>query len=1028
MKLTGTIATLGLLWTTLAPTLGAQEVAADKKSARDDAETRLLEAELLEVSSGDLERALRIYTALAEAEETPEPTKARALLYMARCHRKRGQLEDARRILDTIVKQHQREAAVLRQARTFLRELDAGGQRAEFDWLGELARSPEIRARVFDLAMDLVDVTSDEAQRARRQLLALGTISVPVLEQMAQTSRDARHRRHLALILAHLGAHEWLRVALGAEGAPPFFSGNGRSTLGQNFREFIGYVVELPAAGRQRFLTTLESIAADCPAAYVECLRFVAGDHGRLQTRLPIMEEVLSVETDQRSIFGLAKRLGDIARADASQARIIAARLLEAPPKLRGIYYDLLDKTAPKVLGVTHWRRMLEDHVAADEQATTRPIFKERRPTSRTSVRVATPRQMRPGVDVRTLVAKLEAATAWQVLEAFTESSIATELLTYFANKYLAQDGPTAAPVEWAGILRNCDADFEIDCPVNSGGTHRLRGSNFALLHLLAEERDEFLDEFLDVLDHRRQEAPEFHGYGSRPEHWAWRQEQWTPSPRYVAAMTARLGSDDNVTLAIALEALSLSAPLAAEAQQAIESLLDTSTSNAIRELALYALLRHFETEPRYGTRAAELLMVEFLRRSNRGKDFRADGGSQRFEQLEQLRAGIKDLPDDARRQIQEAIGSPDPSAHTVSPVGANQLGHLSLPWQQTVESRRSFRRRVVDQRRSRRSSRHSTSGSGGLEVLGWIIARPVYGRTSSRREQTDELRDALYPHVLKFLGTEQGQAFHSWYGVASQDQLLDFAAATKDRAARAYVISQRLIEKRAEPDWEVRRLEILRHVAVDRNLPTEARRAAVEVARQRSLDWFSLEALLSDDPFIDRLMAVQLGGPEAPFGETYFSRLWRDTRDDHTKRSSAFKNAFKSPHAAVRRAAYDAYRDSAADAVEVYRSGLQDDDEEVRGEVIDHLTHTSRTDMAPLFLELLASGERSQQLTAIHGLKKFALADSLPAIGALLNDPNNDVRVEALKALNSIRDTLKERKEWQTVLQRLADPAIENL
>src|ERR1041385_4335622 len=46
------------------------------------AEDRLLEAELMEISSGDLAKAKAIYEAMAADEKTPEPARARALLYL----------------------------------------------------------------------------------------------------------------------------------------------------------------------------------------------------------------------------------------------------------------------------------------------------------------------------------------------------------------------------------------------------------------------------------------------------------------------------------------------------------------------------------------------------------------------------------------------------------------------------------------------------------------------------------------------------------------------------------------------------------------------------------------------------------------------------------------------------------------------------------------------------------------------------------------------------------------------------------
>ena len=95
----------------------------------ESAEDRLLQAELLEVSTGDLKKALEIYNAIQTDKSTREPTRARVLLYMARCHRKLGQLEKARSLLEALVKNQAAEREVVRRAQSFLSELT--GARAE---------------------------------------------------------------------------------------------------------------------------------------------------------------------------------------------------------------------------------------------------------------------------------------------------------------------------------------------------------------------------------------------------------------------------------------------------------------------------------------------------------------------------------------------------------------------------------------------------------------------------------------------------------------------------------------------------------------------------------------------------------------------------------------------------------------------------------------------------------------------------------------------------------------------------------
>ena len=65
-------------------------------------EDLLLQAELLEVSSGELDKAMEVYRRIADDEKTAEPLKARALLYLARCYRKRGELERAKKLLEDL--------------------------------------------------------------------------------------------------------------------------------------------------------------------------------------------------------------------------------------------------------------------------------------------------------------------------------------------------------------------------------------------------------------------------------------------------------------------------------------------------------------------------------------------------------------------------------------------------------------------------------------------------------------------------------------------------------------------------------------------------------------------------------------------------------------------------------------------------------------------------------------------------------------------------------------------------------------
>ncbi len=70
-------------------------VVAPMLTLADDAEDRLLSAELLEVSSGDFEKARAAFQLIASDEKASEAVPWKAQLGLSRCQRKLGQLEAA---------------------------------------------------------------------------------------------------------------------------------------------------------------------------------------------------------------------------------------------------------------------------------------------------------------------------------------------------------------------------------------------------------------------------------------------------------------------------------------------------------------------------------------------------------------------------------------------------------------------------------------------------------------------------------------------------------------------------------------------------------------------------------------------------------------------------------------------------------------------------------------------------------------------------------------------------------------------
>ena len=138
----------------------------------DSPDAQLLRAEILELSRGDLDGAMAIYRELADDESTGDAIRAKALLQLARCHRKRGELEVARRLFEQLVEKHTAQGEVIDQARGFLNELKQGrSDNPAFDWLETMVATPEIQERIFGaiMAMTLPGEAQDKGKAQLKQ-------------------------------------------------------------------------------------------------------------------------------------------------------------------------------------------------------------------------------------------------------------------------------------------------------------------------------------------------------------------------------------------------------------------------------------------------------------------------------------------------------------------------------------------------------------------------------------------------------------------------------------------------------------------------------------------------------------------------------------------------------------------------------------------------------------------------------------------------------------------------------------------
>lgn len=560
------VATLFLACLVFVGRLGAAESqgATEAPGGPDD---RLLQAELLEISAGDLPKALEAYRALVTDETAPARVRARALLCLGRCQRKLGQLAAARKTLEELVETYPDERDTLRQARSFLEEIRTGkATNPDFDWIARLEKSPEIQSRVFELAMDLVDARSEAGQRAARQLVALGTIALPVIDRLIETSRDEEHRRRLALIALRAGRLERLKLLLESGGAVRFYSQRGSTLVGEDWlADFLETVPSLPESERERIL---EIVAKTTPSAegapYASALRLLASDE---------TGDIPSLLRDVEESWGLHSLITDSLLASRPEcAGEMAARILDGDASLsiRGSYLWALQEQAPERLEKQHWLAFVGS------------VSPERSDAERAFRVLAKEGQF----DLLAELAPRHARTAQKL----------------FARAWLEDGQQSGAPGGWAQVLR---AVARIE---DSRGRWTDQGAR--LLHDLAEVNDAAVGEWALFLRNRSEEAPEYQGRGGRRDH-----PGWTPSEAYAAAMAGLLDVSDPVTLAIALEALALAPPgVGPDIIDAVAQILAEPPDPLLREYALYSILKRLPGRPGTGPAVARLFVEDHAR------------------------------------------------------------------------------------------------------------------------------------------------------------------------------------------------------------------------------------------------------------------------------------------------------------------------------------------------------------------------------------------------------------------------------
>ncbi len=514
----------------------------------EDAEDRLVSAELLEVSAGDFEKARAAFKALSDDEKAPAAARSRALLGLARCQRKLGQLEAAKKTLEDLLKNSVKDPAkdpeVLRQAKSYLREL-AGGrpENPDFDWVREIEKNPEIQARVFDWAMELAGLPSDRDPPAGRQLLALGTIALPVVERVLDASRDPVHRQHLAIIAFRSGRIERLAVLLDA--AEPAQLDHVRISRG--VEEICARLSGAPAEERKKVLELLAGVPGSPRTEAVRAAFEIAcGEADDLARKL------LAIETSALFRWMDPSEILDLV---PEAANVFAASVLDRSRSLdtRLRYFNALLEKSPARITADAW--MIVEEVATLDL----PQGNRNR--------------------TRSYVERLEGLGKLDVLQRLAAGNAGEQIIQWFDSRYVKPKKLGEAPGTWGAVLRR---------------QGKRDHSALLLLERLAEANDEAAVELAAFLRARSVEAP---GFKPTPEH---RDPAWAPSPKYAELMTRLLDVQDQVVLQVALEALALAEPKAEpDILPVLERIVMAPSSvKDVRAAALKTLLRHLGARP----------------------------------------------------------------------------------------------------------------------------------------------------------------------------------------------------------------------------------------------------------------------------------------------------------------------------------------------------------------------------------------------------------------------------------------------
>ncbi|MBN1442075.1 MAG: HEAT repeat domain-containing protein [Planctomycetes bacterium] len=870
--------------------LTAQDAAEPAEKAAEEAagkivETgadRLMKAELLEVSSGELEKAMEIYSAIAAEEDASAEVRARAKLYLGRCLRKRGELERAKKVLAEVVESFPDQTDVVRRARGYLKELESGkAENPRFDWIGDLQRNPEIQARIFDWIMDLVDPgegqTSDKARIAGRQLLAIGTVALPMLEQAAGSSRDPAHRRRVALILIHLGRHEYLDAAL-----PPAHDYWDRYE--PLLESLVESVLSATQAERDRLRKALEAQPeAGKTGGIRDLLLVAAGERSDLAARLARFEGRSvggGIQTLPR-YYGREEIVEQLASEETGQAAL-AARILDpaARENTPYEYLRLLEERAPE--------RLAADHYLA-----------------------CATNLARRGGNMMDLIPELEKRGALaRLLESPEREAILLLIPRIFDALYVRPNRMSSAPAEWAVLLRAAGELAAGPLPVEPRPVPPRRPSGNELVAMAREARRQLLS-LAQVNDGAIGEClvylrSERFGVDDLPV------GEFTPSAAYAEAMATLLECENPAAIILALESLSNApAGVGPEVVDELEKLVLDPPDLHLHELAIHALLRRFTTRPETGPEVARILLADYAQRA--GKDVPE-------EYFTSPLAGFTQVG-----QIQRAY-----TFHLVeqdSGLG-REIQILATPGAKRVGPRPKIS-----------SLRFYSSGEPSPES--WVF--PLAGQAAlteihpfllpaARLDFLDRDPHSLYGWI--YIQLDRRVHVERLVRDLAGDRITDRAVVI--RGLEILRRREREVQDLLERDMlRPELLDLMKSVALDSSgeISVELRFFAVELFQWRgSATWFDWPELLNgDDPLAGRL-ADLVGGivqyeaykddEDVAHGELLGSSFSSE------QRRAIFRAALESSSVECREVAYgcvDAYVEDPAERLEIYRKGARD-------------------------------------------------------------------------------------------------------